>query len=356
VTRDAHVYLVPVPDLTVTQVWDVGDVRFLPAEHIRGLVRDHRSGRTNSLPGWFDQHVDDRVAEVVEPLSVVQVASADARTAYTHVADAVAILRLLQHARAPRVDTDLQTFGLPGQVAQWNVELIDLSAGPGLSYFRGGAAPGWTFSADDYAAFQRDPGLQFLGTALAESDRTALQRRALLGTRLLSTSTLEQDPDQKLLAAVMAVEVLLGDDGKGPKKYRLARRHADLACSVPQASMCGRDRPSCPYLSLDPDVREQRQELQTLHDRARNDVRVLCSEHLRLVDLYNDRSSAVHDGTVGLDLKEVRNSLYPVYRWLIPEVLAWYAAHPDDGELTELDDEIRRTVAARPPEPVPPET
>jgi hypothetical protein len=46
----------------------------------------------------------------------------------------------------------------------------------------------------------------------------------------------------------------------------------------------------------------------------------------------------------------------PLHRWLIPEVLTWYAAHPADGELAELDAEIRRIVAARPPEPIPPET
>ena len=144
------------------------------------------------------------------------------RDAYEHVADALAVLRLLQHQQSPAVDTDWQTFGLPGQVSQWHVEFIDLATGPGEGFFRGGAQPGWTFSDDDYAAFQADAGLQFLSTALAKEDRTRLEQRAVLSARLLSTSTLEQDPEQKLLAAIMALEVLLDDDSRGPQKFRLA--------------------------------------------------------------------------------------------------------------------------------------
>jgi hypothetical protein len=46
--------------------------------------------------------------------------------AYEHVPDALTVLRLLQHRQSPMVDTDWQTFGLPGQVPQWQVEFVNL--------------------------------------------------------------------------------------------------------------------------------------------------------------------------------------------------------------------------------------
>lgn len=166
---------------------------------------------------------------------------------------------------------------------------MDLTTGPSAGFFRGGAVPGWTFSDDDYDAFQAHTGLQFLSRALAKRERTRLEQRAILAARLLSTSTLEHDPDQKLLAAVMALEVLLGedDDKDGPKKFRMARRYAFLACSVPSGSMCGRDRASCPYLALQPGDKAQRRELEALHGRGDSDVRVQCSTYLRAIGLYN---------------------------------------------------------------------
>jgi hypothetical protein len=108
---------------------------------------------------------------------------------------------------------------------------------------------------------------------------------------LLSTSTLEQDPDQKLLAAIMAMEVLLGDDeSRSSQKYRLARRHAFLACLVVAGSMCGRDRLSCPYLALDPANQAQRADINALVKRARSDPRVRCTAYLDVVELYGDRN------------------------------------------------------------------
>jgi hypothetical protein len=299
--------------------------------------------------------VDEKVIPVIDSSTVAEVRCEDPRVAYEHVADALAILRLLQHVRVPSVDTDLQTFGLPGQVAQWQVHFIDLLAGSAEGFFRGGAVPGWAFSEDDHAAFVADAGLQFLSRALANNQRTRLEQRGLLGARLLSTSMLEHDPDRKLLAAVMALEVLIGDDARGPKKFRLARRHSFLACSVPTSSMCGRDRPCYPYLALDPDVRGDAEQLEILRTRHRSgDLRVRCSEYYRIIDLYDARSRAVHDGTVGVQIHDIRNARYPVYRWLMPKVFDWYARHPDDAELRQLGEEIRRTAITRPPpEPVP---
>lgn len=350
-----HRYLVPVVDLVLTCEWQVGPVRFLPRGMTHALIAaQRRQNREAGMPDWYNERLDQGLAAEMDQSVVAEVTCGEPREAYSHVADALAVLRLLQHQRVPTVDTDLQTFGLPGQVAKWHVNFIDLLAGPGEGFFRGGAAPGWAFGEDDYRAFESDAGLQFLSRALAKRQRSPIEQRGILGARLLSTSTLEQDPDQKLLAAVMALEVLIGDDRRGPKKFRLARRQAFLACSVPQNSMCGRDRASCPYLGLDPDIKADADRLDELRSRAERDVRVRCSEYLRMIELYDARNRTIHDGTVGADLKTVRSSLYAIYRWLIPRVYDWYAAHPADHELRELDADIVKVVISRPAEPLPP--
>jgi hypothetical protein len=71
------------------------------------------------------------VCQVKEPLShegvagrfdestVAEVFCAESEAAYEHVADALGVLRLLQHQQSPMVDTDWQAFWFPGQVAQW---------------------------------------------------------------------------------------------------------------------------------------------------------------------------------------------------------------------------------------------
>jgi len=86
-----------------------------------------------------------------------------------------------------------------------------------------------------------------------------------------------------------------------------------------------------------------------LVERAQSDASVRCTMYLDIIGLYNARNRAVHDGTVGADLKVVRDALYPVYRWMVPEVLRWYAACTG-GDVEQLDDKIARVVCARPPE------
>jgi hypothetical protein len=350
-TPDSHRYLIPVRDLTLTQEWRVGSVRFLPAGAAGPLIAESRASSGRQFPEWYELHIDEGVAARFDESTVAEVFCAEPEQAYDHITDALAVLRLLQHRQSPMVDTDWQTFGLPGQVTQWHVEFLNLTHGASDGFFRGGAQPGWTFSDVDYSAFQADSGLQFLSRALAKDERTRLEQRAILATRLLSTSTLEQDPDQKLLATVMAVEVLLGDDDGGPQKFRLARRHAFLTCLVLTGDMCGRDRASCPYLALDPSNDAQRREITALIERARSDARVRCTMYLDIIDLYNARNRAVHDGTVGVDLNTVRSALYPIYRWMVPEAFRWYAACADD-DVEQLDDEIARVVRERPPEPI----
>ena len=352
IASDSRRYLLPVRELTLTREWVVGRVRFLPSGATRALVAECRGGSDRRFPERYDKRVDEGVAKRLDESTVAEVFCAEPEAAYEHVADALAVLRLLQHQLSPMVDTDWQTFGLPGQAAQWHIEFLNLTNGAADGFLRGGAQPGWAFSDDDHSAFQADSGLQFLSHAMAKEHRTRLERRSVLAARLLSTSTLEQDPDQKLLAAVMAVEVLLGDEDSGPQKFRLARRHAFLTCLVPTREMCGRDRPSCRYLALDPAHSAQRHAITALVDLAQSDVTIRCTMYLDVIGLYDARSRAVHEGTAGADLEAVGKALYPVYRWMVPEALRWYATCAGD-DLPSLDEEIARIARERPPEPNP---
>jgi hypothetical protein len=136
---DLHRYLLPVRDLTVTREWVVGRVRFLPAGATRPLIAKSREGKGRSSLERFDQHIDG-VAARFDESTIAEVTSAEPRDACGHVADALAVLRLLQHQLSPVIDTHWQTFGLPGQVSQWDVEFIDLTTGPGGGFFCGRAA------------------------------------------------------------------------------------------------------------------------------------------------------------------------------------------------------------------------
>src|SRR5262249_6905347 len=152
----------------------------------------------------------------------------------------------------------------------FSVDFIDLEA-LGHGWFRGGAHPGWEFSIEDHSAFLSDVRFRYLSDALSTSSRSRLQQRSVLGARLLSSSSLAQDPDQKLLAAVMALEVLLADSDSGPQKLRIARRAGFLSCSIPMKSMCGRDRPACQLLALDPGIRSELDEINEINARQRGD-------------------------------------------------------------------------------------
>jgi hypothetical protein len=102
---------------------------------------------------------------------------------------------------------------------------------------------------DSHARWLSDPACRFLDQALRHSDasRTALQRRALVAIQLLSNSWLSLQPDVCLLTAVMALEVLLGED-TGAKKYLIAPRvsylPADIRVRCTQTEP-GQPAPSC---------------------------------------------------------------------------------------------------------------
>ncbi len=262
-----HRFLLPIPSLTVEDCWRIGNVSLLPAGSVAGLIATQR--KSEGRPSHpIDSIIDREHGARLNETTVAQVEATTPRVAYEMVSDALAIVRLFQHSRFLSVNTDWQTFGLPGQVRSWAVEYIDLDAGPGGGSFFDGAAAGWEFSVADRLAFDSDPGLRYLCQALSKSEesRTAFEHGAMIAARLFSASSLTYDADHKVLATVAALEVLLGEGGAAAQTYAVARRGAFLYCAVGTSppSMCGRDRNSCPYLALSPSRKRDRNRVDAL--------------------------------------------------------------------------------------------
>jgi len=158
---------------------------------------------------------------------------------------------------------------------------------------------------------------------------------------------LDYDADRKLLSLVIGLEVLLGDSDWQGKKYGMSRRAAYFSCSVPDKSMCARDRPSCPYLAIDP-ARRVPDALKELVNRSKTDVRALCSHYRFVFDLYEWRNDVVHEGTSGKTFEEVKKASWRVKQWLLPPLLQWSADHAD-LDIDDVDADIAVAVLAMPP-------
>jgi hypothetical protein len=218
---------------------------------------------------------------------------------------------------------------------------------------RVGALSGFTFSDDDHQAWASHREYRYLDQALrqTEADRTVLQRRALVAIDLLSDAWLSLQPDITLLTTVIALETLLGEERDQDKKYRVARRVSYFMCGWPsdQRYPAG-NRPPCPLLTLRMNKRGQpRQELRDLIDTIENGQMNPCTEFFKVLDLFAARNRIVHGGRLGLTAEEQSRATWFISRYLLPQVLLWFADHPA-AQLTELDTDIA-ALTARPSAP-----
>jgi hypothetical protein len=257
---------------------------------------------------------------------------------------ALAVLRFVQRVQSPMSDGRRLAFGLPGDVMSAGLDYLVL--GPGLSVggARVGALAGWTFGADDHDAWATDPVYRYVDAALArpEADRTALERRALVTIDLLSQAWLSWQPDVALLDSAMALEALLGG-GKADaaKKFRLARRVSYFLCGWPgdERYSAGK-RSACPLLTLPLSANGYpEKELKKLIGDMRAGRAERCTQFLDVLDLYEARNVIAHGDELGLTERQQTQETWFIASWLLPQVLAWFATHPD-AELTELDAEI----------------
>lgn len=340
--------IVPVPNLTVSRAWKVGRVRFHPAGSAAGLV-ENAIGEAASVPFALPDVVTDKVTELDRGV-VAEVTASDLEEGMSLVEDALAVLRVVQRMRNPMSDNRRLAFGLPGQVRSAAVVYFVLDEGLSMGGARVGALAGWTFSDDDHEAWVTDPVYRFINAALAcpETDRAALQRRVLITIDLLSEAWLSWQPDMALLNAAMALEVLLGEETDRPaKKFRLARRVSYFLCGWPGDNRyTAGKRAACPLLSLPLSRQGQPgKELEKLIKDIRDGQTARCSQFLDVLDLYDARNSLVHGGRIGLTESQQTQATWFIANWLLPQVLAWFADHPD-AALTELDAEVASLPAS----------
>jgi hypothetical protein len=210
---------------------------------------------------------------------------------------------------------------------------------------RVGPLAGWQFTAEDHAAWTTEPAYRFLDDALRvpDQERTHLQRRALISAQLLSQAWLARQPEVMLLNAVMALEVLLGEDRDNAKKFRIARRAAYFACGWPDRQYVDGGRPACPYLAL-PLHRNGELATRITAVRSRTAFRD-CTQFFDMLDLYDARNDIVHGGKIEPSAYHGDLDTWFIGAILLQPVLEWFAANPG-AELDQLHAEIAAMPAA----------
>jgi hypothetical protein len=332
--------LLPIPNLTLNQQWDVGHVRFHPVGVAASLIDASQADGPPDPPDWYQSRVSSMAAELNRWTVADTAVAEDVEHAMPIVAGAVAILRAIQHMECPMADIRHQTFGLPGQVTSELIGYFQLTGGATPCWRRVGALAGWTFSDDNYSRWTSDPAYRFLNDALLQQEafRTPSQRRALTAIELLSNSWLSWQPDVSFLNAVMALEVLLGEDTR-IKKYVIARRVSYFTCGWPGEVYADGTRLACTLMSLPLNSNGTNLELGQLVSGMRAGSIRPCSQFLDVLDLYEARNKIVHEGKLGLSSQQEKHATWFISARLLYRVLTWFATNPH-ADLTELDIEI----------------
>ena len=314
-------------------------MRFHPFGVASSLIDASQADGPPDPPDWYRSRVSSMAAELNRWTVADTAVAEDIEHAMLIVANAVAVLRAIQHMECPMVNIRHQTFGLPGQVTSELMGYFQLTGRAVPGWRRVGALAGWSFSDDSHSRWASDPAYRFLDDALLQQGefRTSLQRRALIAIDLLSNSWLSWQPDVSFLNAVMALEVLLGEDTR-IKKYVIARRASYFTCGWPGEVYVDGTKPSCALMSLPLNSNGTNPELVQLVSNMRAGNSRPCSRFLNVLNLYEARNKIVHEGKLGLSYDQQHATWFIAAR-LLHRVLTWFAAHPH-ADLTELDTEI----------------
>lgn len=330
--RRVRDFFFPLDGLTVPRTWDVGPVRFLTPATARALIERHA--------GALIKHPlsRDGAAEFATTLetATAQVTANSSESALDLTMTAVDILRVFQQSRTAWVTT---MFGLPGDVLNARVPHIALGTDTMVGLIHRGQLPGWTFGVEEHDAFLASPGFMFAASAIGRERKSEAERRALLGIQLASQAILEHRPAMQLVYSVMSAETLLLERMSSSQAYRLARRCVIFLCGLSTNDLCGRQRDTCLFLSIDPDTNQGRKDLRRLRERGNQDPLWRCSEWHRVMDWYSDRSDIVHGAQIEVDDRQAGKVRYWLLKRVIPETLDWLQAHPNQP-LADLDDAI----------------
>jgi hypothetical protein len=315
-------FFIPINGLHVTDTWDVGVVRFLPADTARKVIHRHPALQNPSPfsliePVHFAENLSSAVAHVQA------VASTEARK---HVATALAVLRAFQQAR-----TDFETtmFGTPDEVAGTTLEYLAMGVVSGVGWTREGHPVGWTFDDAERHHFRTSPGWRLVASAVGAESPSDGGRRGLLAIDLLSQAVLHPRPAMRVLLSMIAAEALLLDRSRSSQALRLARRCVYLHCGAHRDDYCGRQRETCPALFCDPDASTDRKKLRLFRERGTRDHRWRCSDWHHVLDWYDLRSEIAH-GSQLRDESEEGKVLFWLATRLLPAALEWFAQHPDN--------------------------
>ena len=340
-TEEVTTFLVPIEGLTITEPWNLGPIRLHTGASLDSVLV---STATRLLDHEVIGKVSREIAEEMRQGTAAQVDAPDIDAALDLVTVATDILRVFQKVQYNTSKTTM--FGLPGQLYRSTIRYIMLGEESGPGFRNRGEALGFTFNQEAHAAWNDSaifPGLAALVGANLAADG---HRRALAAVQLLSQAILEHRPAFKILNLIIGLESMLLEQRPEPQGLRLARRASYFTCGRWNNSICGRDRPSCQVLALDPKSKTNRQALKRLQRLAEIDTRWRCGEWLNYLHRYDLRSSVAHGDDATVDQRDARSAEYWVLRWMAEPVLQWLMKNPDDP-LAALDD----AIVALPPVP-----
>ena len=321
-------FLVPVPSLEVPRVWPVGRVTFHPPSESERLLADRTLA--GSAAGDLGNEAI-RILDQAEGGCIAEVSgAADIDDVIDTLRGSLDALRLLQLARRM---TRTTSFGLPGDLYESRVRYVELRDphAIGVGGIARGDRPGWCFGDESLDDWTDSDAFQFLDSALRSGPVSEGRRRAVLGVRLLVRAAGEHQTDLKMLGMVSALEAWLLTRNRGTQTMLLAQRMAWFGCGRPMNSLCGRDRPACPYLHLDPARDRDRRRLKTLRDLGNRFVEWRCSEWHQVMDWYDARSGPAHgDDPSAVSHEVAEGAEFWVTHQLAEPILEWLRDHEQD--------------------------
>lgn len=337
-TEPKH-FLIPIDGLVVTRPWVVGAVVIHPGAAADALI-------STSPP--FPTEQDFVRANVLEILNsaanssiaeVPRVTDIDIDDAIDAVRASLDALRLFQLARRK---THTTSFGLPGELHRSSIKYVAiLESGSSHGGCFEGDSPGWTFSDNSFEDWSSSTGFQFLSEALASPETSEGARRAALGAQGLAQAAREHRAGLKMLGVTAALEAWLLHRDHDTKGKRLARHVAWFGCGRHNQQLCGRERPICPYLHLNPDNNRDRKRLNTMRTLGNTYAPWRCSEWHRVMDWYDARSDAAHGNPLAVELEHANKAEYWTTHHLTEPILEWLGAHREDP-IGDLEREINR--------------
>lgn len=331
-------FLLPVAGLQLDRAWSVGPVLVRPGAQAAALTAEAvaKSGGHAGMRGRLEQVGTELAAGAIADVTAENI---DAALELTE--SAVDVLRVFKESRRVWAGG---TFGLPGQVYESTIRYIAMDARAGVGGPRRGDHLGTTLTEDDEEAWASSRGIARVAPLIDRDDLADGHVRALMGVRLLSQAMLEHRDAMRLLNVMVAADALLG---RRARSFELARRWVYFGCGrLLTEGLCGRDRPTCPYLALDPALPADRKRLKQLRDRADADMRWRCSEWSDLLDRYDARSHVAHGGHPDEVVEKAgQRAAFWTLHYLLEPILEWLIDHPEDP-LSDLD-----AVIARLPEP-----